>query len=270
MPMYDQSPSFGFTGSALGGLPTTLDQINPSYYQQIADFVARNGGRLASICGLTLYDTLRVDAGVIPTKDFNFFQNGVGQNQSLFVTTATNYVKQEIDVSPWIDNGKLAQGYEALIWSIQVYVRLAGALDESVQTSGNAVNLTLDPGIISGEAATDAIKQGNAMRAIQEAFYFRLFVNNTDFEHGPTWRFPTCYGSKIDPALVGSVAAPASDGLPANTLGWAYQMPVMRHIPSLTKFGVKMSAQNPFTAANIGPFRVSVILDGIGVQPITG
>lgn len=268
--MYDQSPQFGLTGSQMGGLPTTLDQINPAYYGQISDFVSKNGGRLASICGVTLYDSLRVDAAVLPTKDFIFFQNGVGQNQGLFCTPATTYTKQEIDVSPWIDQGKLSQGYEALIWSIQVYVRLAGALDKSVQTSGNAVNLTLDPGIISGEAATDPIKQGNTLRAIQEAFYFRLFVNNTEFEHGPTWRFPTAYGGQADPALAGTVAAPASDGMPANSLGWAYQMPVMRYIPSLTKFGVKMSCQNPFTAANVGPFRVSVVLEGIGIQPVTG
>lgn len=269
MSMYDQSPQFGFTGSNMGGLPTTLDNINPAYYDQIKDFVAKNGGRLASICGLTLYDTLRVDAGVQPSRDFNFFQNGVGQQQGLFVA-GTAYTKQEMDVSPWIDGGKLSQGYEALIWSIQVYVSLAGALDESVQTTGNAINLTLDPGIISGEAATDPIKQGNVLRAIQEAYYFELFVNNTRFEHGPTWRFPTAYGGQADPALVGTVAAPGSDGMLANSLGWAYQMPVMRHIPSLTKFGVRMSTQNPWTSANVGPFRIRVILDGIGVQPITG
>lgn len=267
--MYDGNTQFGFTGSQIGALPTTLDNINPQFYAQVQDFVAKNGGRLTSICGIRLYDTLRVDAGVLPSRDFNFFQNGVGQTQGLFIA-GTNYTKQEIDVSPWVDGGKLSQGYEALVWSIQVYVRLAGALDESVQTSGNAINLTLDPGIISGEAATDAIKQGNLLRAIQESLYFRFFVNTTDFEHGPAWAFPTAYGGKADPALVGTVAAPASDGMLSNSLGWAYQMPVMRHIPSLTKFGVKMSVQNPFTTANAGPFRITVILDGIGFQPVTG
>lgn len=267
--MYDQSPQFGFTGSQLGNLPTTLDNINPAYYAQVEQFIRANGGRLASVCGVRLYDTLRVDAGVIPATGFNFFQNGVGQQQGLFVA-GTAYRKQEIDVTPWIDGGKLSSGYEALIWSMQVYIRLAGALDESVQTSGNAINLPLDPGIISGEAATDAIKQGNVLRAIQESFYFKLFVNTTDFEHGPAWAFPTAYGGKADPALVGTVAAPASDGMLSNSLGWAYQMPVMRHIPSLTKFGVSMVAQNPFTTANVGPFRITVILEGIGLQPVTG
>jgi len=44
----------------------------------------------------------------------------------------------------------------------------------------------------------------------------------------------------------------------------------MRHIPDLTKFGVRLTCQNPFTTANTTPFRVMVLLDGIGVQPVTG
>lgn len=266
---YSQDPNFGFTGSVMGGLPTTLDDINPQYYSQIKAFVDANGGRLASICGVRLYDTLRIDAGVIPLKDFVFFANGVGAQQGLFVAN-TQYVKQEIDVTPWVTQGQLSNGYEALIWSIQVYPHLAGSLDESVQTAGNAINLPLDPGIISGEAATDAIKQGNLLRAIQESFYFELFVNNTSFEHGNAALFPTCYGSSYSPALVGTVAAPGGDGMMNNGWGWSYQMPVMRHIPSLTRFGIRMKTQNPFTAANVGPFRLQVVLEGIGVQPVTG
>ncbi len=267
--MYDQSPQFNFVGSNMNGLPTTLDQINPAYYNQIAQFVSANGGRLASVCGVVLYDTLRIDAGLLPTKDFNFFQNGVGQSQNLFVA-GTTYTKQEIDVTPWVDNGKLSTGYEALIWGIEVIVRTVGSLDESLQTSGNAINLTLDPGIISGEAATDAIKQANVMRAVQEGTYFKLFVNNTTFEDGPAWRFPTSYGIGGGIALAGIAAAPVGDGALNNSLGWAYQMPVMRHLPSLTKFGVKMSVQNPFTLVGNLPLRITVALTGIGIQPITG
>jgi hypothetical protein len=266
--MYQSPTNFGFTGSEVGALPTTLDAygaaVNPAYYNQIADFLQRNGGRLASVCGIRLYDSLRVDQGVQPLRTFNFFQNGVNASQGLFVASGTTYVKQEIDVSPWIVNGMLAKGYEVLVWSIQVRVQLPNSLDESVQTSGNGISLPNDPGIISGEAATDPIKAGNLLRAIQESYYFELKVNSTVFEHGPT------YGSGNAVAVGGTVSAPIADGMWSNSLGWCYQMPVMRHIPEQTQFAVRMTCQNPFTTANTVPFRVNVILDGIGIQPITG
>jgi len=123
------------------GLPTVLDQINPSYYNQIANFIAQKGGRLASVTGVCLYDTLRADAGVLPLRDFVFFQNALGQQQGLLVA-GTQYTKQEIDVSPWIvGGGQLAKGYEALIWSIGVQFHIVESLDNSVQTTGNFINL---------------------------------------------------------------------------------------------------------------------------------
>lgn len=268
--MYDQPTQFGFQGSNVGALPSTLDRVNPAYYPQIADFINKKGGRLASISGIRLYDTLRVDAGIQPLRTFNFFANGVNSQQGLFVASGTTYVKQNIDVSYWIDGGKLSSGYEALVWSMQILIQLPGSLDESVQTSGNGINLPLDPGIISGEAATDAIKAGNLMRAILESYYFEFFINNTTFEHGPTSLFPSCYGVGNSLALAGIAAAPVADGVLANTVGFAYQFPVMRHIPDLTKFGVRMTCQNPFTTVGTAPFRVMCLLDGIGVQPVTG
>jgi hypothetical protein len=44
----------------------------------------------------------------------------------------------------------------------------------------------------------------------------------------------------------------------------------MRHIPSLTKFGVRMSIQNPFVIDTGVTVRVVVTLEGIGLQPVTG
>lgn len=273
-PRYDQSPQIGFIGSEMGGLPTTLDQINPSYYWQIEQFIRARGGRLASFTGVVLYDTVRVDAGVLPTRDFNFFQNAVGQNQGLFVAN-TQYTKQEIDVSPWIvGGGTLAKDYEALIWSIGVQFHIVSSIDESAQSGGNAINLTLDPGAITAEAATDPVKMGNLMRAFQEGLYFKLFVNSTSFEDGPGWRFPAGpYGTSGFASMCSGATAPAfavTDGAANNGFGWAYQMPIMRHIPQLTKFGVKMSVQNPFTTANVGTVRIVVTLEGIGISPVTG
>lgn len=272
--MYDQSPQFGFTSSSMPGLPTTLDQINPAYYQQISDFIASKGGRLASITGVCIYDTMRLDAGVLPSRDFNFFQNAVGSLQGLFVA-GTNYTKQEIDVHPWIVNGgQLAKGYEALIWSIGVQFHIVSALDDTVQTSGNAINLPLAPGSVTSEVAADPIKMGNLLRAAQESFYFHLFINQTTFEDGPGWRFPSGpYGGSGFASMCSGATAPAfavTDGYINNGFGWSYQMPVMRHLPELTKFGVKMKVQNSFDTTAVGPIRVVVSLEGIGIQPVTG
>lgn len=273
MNRYDQSPQFGFVGSNMGGLPTTLDQINPSYYYQIADFVKTNGGRLSSITGVTLYDTLRVDPGIMPSRDFIFFQNAVGSQQGLFVAN-TNYTKQEIDVHSWLINGgQLGKGYEALIWSIGVQFHIIGSVDDTVQTTGNALDLPLLIGTLNTKLITDAVSQGNLLRACQESFYFKLFVNQTGFEDGPGWRFPAGEFGGQGFASMGGVTAPAfqiADGYINNGFGFAYQMPVMRHIPELTKFGVRMSVQNPFSTVGTLNFRIVVTLNGIGIQPVTG
>jgi hypothetical protein len=273
---YDGSPQINFTGSNIPGMPTVLDQVNPGYYNQIAQFIAsRPGARLASFSGLVLYDTLRIDAGVLPSRDFTFFTNPVNSQQGLFVA-GTQYTKQDIDVHQWVTTGgQLSQGYEALVWEIGVQFHVVASLDNSVQGSGNFINLPLDPGTAATIAATDAVLSANVMRAFQESLFFSFFINQTNFELGPGWRFPAgCYGISGYNALAHSTAQIAlgvfNDGAANNGFGWAYQMPVMRHIPHLTKFGIKMSVQNPFTTLLTGPVRVVVTLGGIGVQPVTG
>jgi hypothetical protein len=261
--------NFGFTGSQIGALPSTMDDVNPGYLDTIGEFVLKNGGRLSSINGIDLYDTVRINAGVMPTKEFIFYQNGVGQQQGLFISGAT-YTKQQIDVSPWVRNGQLSKGYEALIWSIQVQIDLVAALDESVQSSGNALNLTLDPGILSGEAATDAIKQANVLRAFQEGTYFEFFINQTPFEHGTPDRFPTANGIGGGIAVGGVIAAPFADGALTNGFGVPYEMPILRHIPEQTTFGIKMIVQNPFDLTAAGPVRIKTRLKGVGIGPVTG
>src|SRR5262245_16289212 len=274
-----QQPAFGFAGSQLGVLPSTLDGINPMYYQQIFQFLTTKYGspaaaRLASITGVTLYDTLRIDAGVLPSRDFIYYQTPVGQTQGLFVA-GTTYTKQEIDIHPWIvQGGQLATGYEALIWAIGVQFHIVGAQDDTVQTSGNARNLALDPCAFTNAVIADAHPTANLLRACQEGLVFRFFINQTEFEIGPGWRFPSgVYGGSGYAALASGATAPAfavSDAYANNGFGWSYQMPVMRHLPSLTKFGIRLQVQNPFTLANVGPIRVVVTLEGIGVQPVTG
>ncbi len=271
---YDIPPQIGFVGSSIPGLPSTLDEVNPAYYDQILKFVMDKGGRLASFSGVVLYDTLRIDAGVLPTRDFVFFQNPVGATQGLFVA-GTQYSKQDIDIHQWISNGgQLSQGYEALLWEIGVQFHIVGSLDNSVQSAGNAINLALDPGTLTTAVAADGVLMGNTMRAFQESLFFSFFINQTNFELGPGWRFPAgVFGAAGFAAQCSGATAPAfaiEDGYINNGFGWAYQMPVMRHLPPLTKFGVRMSVQNPLTTALVGPVRVVVTLSGLGVQPVTG
>ncbi len=275
--MYDQPPQFNFTGSSLPGLPTTLNHINPGYYAQLASFLTEKYGRpenarLASINGVELYDTLRVDTGTVPLREFNFFQTPVGQNQNLLVA-GTAYQKQEIDVHPWIvQGGQLALGYEALIWCIGVQFHIVGAADDTLQTTGNTINLTNAIGTLDGEAAADTIKMGNTLRAFQEGLWFEFFINQTGFENGPGWRFPAgIYGGSGFASAIGPAAATSkSDGIINNGFGVAYQFPVMRHLPSQTKFGVKLKIQNSFVTPAAFSTNIVVTLGGIGIQPITG
>jgi hypothetical protein len=268
-------PSFGFVRSQMGGLPTTLNHINPAYYHQIGEFVTQNDARLASANGVVLYDTLRIDPAVMSTAGFKFFQNGINVQQGLY-NAGTAYTKQEIDVHPWIQNGKLDEGYECLIWSIQIRIQLAAGNDLTVQTTGNGLNLTLAPGEVSDETVTGLgapSRTGNLMRAIQESLFFRFFVNDTRFEVGPVWRFPSMYQIQNQLSMGGVIAAPITDGSMGNYSGWAYSMPFMRHIPQNTRFGMEMLVQNAFdnTLATGGQhFRIVCLLEGIGVSPITG
>lgn len=279
-PMYDQAPQFNLAGSSLPGLPTTLNHINPMYYAQLSSFLTEKYGRpenarLASINGVELYDTLRVDAGALPLREFNFFQTPVGQNQNLLVA-GTAYQKQEIDVHPWIvQGGQLALGYEALLWCIGVQFHIVAANDATLQAAGNTVGLTATTGTLAAEVAADPQRMGNLMRAFQEGLWFEFFINSTGFENGPGWRFPAgIYGISGQNAIADTTTA-AADGLSAdgwanNGFGVAYQFPIMRHLPSQTKFGVKLKIQNSFTTPAGFSTRIVVTLGGIGIQPITG
>lgn len=268
--LLQNAPKYGLAESDTSGLlPTVLGDVNPQYLGAIESFLDANDGKLSSITGIRLYDEYRADVGVMPTSQFIFYANSVNQQQQTLVS-GTSYKKNNRDVSFWIDGGKLAKDYSALIWSMQLAIILPGSKDESVFTTGNNIGLTNDPGIISGESATDAVKSGNLMRAILESLYLEFFINSTTFEHGTATLFPSNYGPGNFVSLVGTVAAPGSDGMVSNTCGWSYQMPIMRYLPDLTRFGVRAQFQNPFDTTNSLPFRLVMILEGIGSGPLTG
>jgi len=270
---FNQMSQLGWTNSQVGVLPTTLDNVNPAYYGLIADFISgaiqRNpGASLKSFYGARWYDTLRVDAGTMPVKETKFFSQAVGGQGKLFIAN-TAYTKDYNDTNMQI-NGMFANGYESLIWSIQVEVSLVQALDKTLQTTGNAVGLPLNPGLASTQAATDVISQANLMRAFQTGSYFEFKINNTGFENGRADHFPSAYGvGGGGITMAGVVAGPIGDGAIPNSLGgFSYQIPILRHLPPQTQFQVSYKNLNPFT--NTAPFQVTVILEGIGIQPVTG
>lgn len=268
--LLQQAPKYGLSASDTSGLlPTVMGDVNPQYLGAIESFLDANDAKLSSITGIRLWDEYRADQGVMPSQEFIFYANPVNQNQQTLVA-GTSYKKNKRDVSFWIDGGKLAKDYEALIWSMQLAIIIPGAKDETVFTTGNNINLTNDPGIISGENATDAVKAGNLLRAILESLYLEFFINSTTFEHGTALLFPSNYGPGNFISLAGTVAAPASDGLISNTCGWSYQMPIMRYLPSQTRFGVRAQFQNNFDTTNSLPFRLVMIMEGIGSGPLTG
>jgi hypothetical protein len=79
------------------------------------------------------------------------------------------------------------------------------------------------------------------------------------------------YGIGGNIALAGVVASPLADGAVQNGIGgWAEQLPVMRYLPEQTPFSVDMTVQNAFDVTNIGPFRITVYLSGLLIQPVTG
>lgn len=259
----------GFTMTTSDVMPTTMDSINPMYIHQIADFIGKTGGNLASYYGGRLYDTVRVDAGTLPLKQIKIFQNPVGGTNQLFIA-GTTYTVQEIDTTPILDTGKLSKGYHALVWAIGCYVDLTGTADATVQTSGPYINLPLNPGTGTTAAAAGSggiIVQANTMRAIQESFYMELFINQSRFEHGPIKYFPAgIYGRGQGVSVDGNNFI--NEGTESNGFGFAYQLPIMRYIPEQIKWGVNLISQNPFLV-NV-PFRLNMWLEGLFVQPITG
>lgn len=256
----------GFTASQGNILPTTLNGINPAYYDQVSQFIRSTGGNWASFYGVRWFDVLRVDAGTMPTKQFVFFAQGLNSEGALFIS-GTQYTKQQIDTNLQ-DDGRLPKDYQSLIWGMGCIVELTGTIDTSVQTSGDAINLALSTGLESNVAgAASVVLQANQLRAIQESLYVEFFINNATFENGTLNLFPAGpYG------IAGGVSVDGdnfvNEGALNNGLGYCYSLPIMRFLPDQTRFGVRLYCQNPFI--NVAPFRLRFFLEGIAVAPITG
>lgn len=252
---------------------STLDHIDPAQYGLIQQIIQSNpGARLASFYGLRLYDTARVAAGTaFNSSEFEQFAIPIG-NQSTEMNGTTQYTKSRIDTNMSVSR-QLPQSQEAWITSIQVRVLVSGLLDDSTQTGAN-LGLANAPGTGSTIVAGDDVAAVNLAQAAFESIYMRFSYNQTVFEEGPLYLFPSRYGVSgfaggfaYVPGTAGTTIA-QNEVAVNNGFGYVYRLPVFRHIESLYQFNVTLQAINTFTPTR--NFRIQTILEGLGAKGVTG
>lgn len=252
---------------------STLDHVDPAQYGMIQQIIAANpGARLASFYGLRLYDVARVKAGTaFGQNEFELFAVPVGQ-QTTEMNGTTQYTKTKIDTNMSVSR-QLPASQEAWITSIQVRVLISGNLDNTVQT-GNNLGLANDPGIGSDLVAADDVQATNLAQAALESIYLKFSYNQTSFEEGPLYLFPSRYGvtgysgtSAYIPGTAGTTIMQNETAV-NNGFGFVYRLPIFRHIESLYQFNVTLQAINNFVPTR--NFRIQAILEGLGAKGVTG
>ena len=252
---------------------STLDNVDPSQYQMIANMIRDNpGARLASFYGLRLYDVARVTAGTqFNSSEFELFATPVGQ-QTTEMNGTTQYTKSRIDTNMSVSR-QLPASQEAWITSIQVRVLISGNLDVTSQT-GNNLGLANNPGLSTALTAAMSEQATNLAQAALESIYLKFSYNQTTFEEGPLYLFPSRYGISGYAGPVNVTPNTAGTGVIQNEtavnngFGYVYRLPVFRHIESLYQFNVTLQALNTFTPTR--NFRIQVILEGLGAKGVTG
>jgi len=252
---------------------STLDNVDPSQYQMIANIIRDNpGARLASFYGLRLYDVARVAAGTaFNSSEFELFATPVGQ-QTTEMNGSTQYTKSRIDTNMSVSR-QLPASQEAWITSIQVRVLISGNLDVTTQTGAN-LGLANNPGLGTSLTAAMDAQATNLAQAALESIYLKFSYNQTAFEEGPLYLFPSRYGISGYSGPVNVTPNAAGTGVIQNEtavnngFGYVYRLPVYRHIESLYQFNATLQALNTFTPTR--NFRIQVILEGLGAKGVTG
>jgi hypothetical protein len=252
---------------------STLDNVDPSQYQMIANIIRDNpGARLASFYGLRLYDVARVAAGTaFNSSEFELFATPVGQ-QTTEMNGSTQYTKSRIDTNMSVSR-QLPASQEAWITSIQVRVLISGNLDVTTQTGAN-LGLANNPGLGTSLTAAMDAQATNLAQAALESIYLKFSYNQTTFEEGPLYLFPSRYGISGYSGPVNVTPNAAGTGVIQNEtavnngFGYVYRLPVFRHIESLYQFNATLQALNTFTPTR--NFRIQVILEGLGAKGVTG
>jgi hypothetical protein len=239
----------------------------------IANIIRDNpGARLASFYGLRLYDVARVAAGTaFNSSEFELFATPVGQ-QTTEMNGSTQYTKSRIDTNMSVSR-QLPASQEAWITSIQVRVLISGNLDVTTQTGAN-LGLANNPGLATSLTAAMDAQATNLAQAALESIYLKFSYNQTTFEEGPLYLFPSRYGISGYSGPVNVTPNAAGTGVIQNEtavnngFGYVYRLPVFRHIESLYQFNATLQALNTFTPTR--NFRIQVILEGLGAKGVTG
>lgn len=260
----------GFVGAIP---PSTLDGLDARTAALIQKAMAENPGlAIKSFYGERLYDTARVAAGTaLNSSEFQLFATPQGQ-QTTEMNGTTQYSKSLLDTNMTTAR-QLPAGQLAYITSIQCRVTVSGSLDNSVQSGAN-LGLANDPGLGSQIVAADDVQAVNLAQAALEGIVLKFNYNQTEFEKGPLFMFPTRYGmsgfsgnAAYIPGTPGTTIM-QNETVVNNGFGFVFTLPVVRKIDSLYQFGVTLQALNNFVPTR--NFRIQVILEGLGAKSITG
>ncbi|MDE2019802.1 MAG: hypothetical protein KGJ13_05670 [Patescibacteria group bacterium] len=253
--------------------PSTMDGLDAKTMSIIQQAMAQNPGlTLKSFWGFRGYDTARCAAGTaFNASEFELFATPVGQ-QTTEMNGTTQYTKSLIDTNMRTAR-QLPQGQLAWITSIQARIVVTGQLDDTTQTGAN-LGLANSPGIGSATVAADDVIGVNLAQAAMESIYMKFQYNQTSFEEGPLYLFPTRYvlsGFSGPAAYVPGTAGTTimqNETLVNNGIGIVFTLPIVRQIDSLYQFGVTLQALNTFTPTR--NFRIQIILEGLGAKAVTG
>jgi len=251
--------------------PSVLDFTTANEFGQLAQMIAENGGRPASVYTDRLYDTALFDAGSLTQQERVLFSVPIGGQNTTLVGGATYQVGEQF--TNMTNAQQLPAGNEFWAINMQVALTISGLLDNTVNSSGNNPGLASDPGLENQINAADAINATNLAQVILESLSFTFTLNNTRFERGPALYFPTRYGMSgfaggfaYVPGTAGTTIA-ANEVAVNNGLNGPVPFAQIRHIPALYNFGVIMKVNNAFTVTR--PFRVRVIFEGVRANAIT-
>lgn len=257
-----------------GGVPpSTLDGVDTKNLALIQQAMQQYPGlTMKSFYGERLFDTARVTAGTaFSSSEFQLFANPVGSQQTEMNGT-TQYTKSALDTNMSTAR-QLPAGQYAWITSIQARVVISGSLDNTAQTGAN-LGLANDPGIGTSIVAADDVTAVNLAQAALESIVLTFLYNQTKFENGPLYLFPTRYvlsgfagGYAFVPTTAGT-GIMQNEVVVNNGMGIVYTLPVVRQIDSLYQFAVSLQALNTFTPTR--NFRIQVILEGLGAKSVTG
>lgn len=253
---------------ANGALPTTLDMPAPGFMGDVARQIDNGSGRLASLYGDALYDHFRLVEGVLPANEWDLFTIPMGQDARA-LNGSTPYRKTRAETN-MTSAGQLPGGQEFWAVNWQAVITISGLKDDTANADGS-VSV---PGAESAVVSADAINATNLMAAVQKNMTMTVVINGVEFETGNLSMFPArcgisgfASGVTYVPAAAGTTIAINETGV-NNGFGVPREFPIVRHIPSLISFGVKLRNHRDMTISRI--VDGYILAEGIRAKSITG